>query len=218
MAPELHVIYGIPFRVAVLERNVGFAAANNAAARLARGRLLLLLNSDVLAGARGWLRRLRRFHDRHPDIGALGPKLLFEDGSLQHAGIFFRRAPGARVWENAHYFKGMHGSLPAANRTRPVPAVTGACLMIDHGLYDRVGGLSGDYIQGDYEDSDLCLRLLKEGRRNWYLPNAELYHLEGRSYALARRQRNARYNAWLHSERWGTTIEAMMRDEARSTR
>ena len=79
--------------------------------------------------------------------------------------MYFQRDPTTRLWENQHYFKGFSRSLAAANVNRPVPAVTGACLMIDRALYDEVGGLREDYVQGGYEDSDLCLRLIEAGPR-----------------------------------------------------
>jgi GT2 family glycosyltransferase len=200
----------VPFSVVTLERNGGFSAVNNVGASLARGRLLLLLNSDVFPDRPGWLAKMTAFYDSTPDIGALGPKLLYEDDSLQHAGVFFSPLTGTTVWENRHYFKGLHRHLPAANVPRRVPAVTGACMMIDSGLYERLGGLRGVYVQGDYEDSDLCLRLIDAGYENWYLPDVELYHLEGQSYALAERQLNARYNTWLHTRLWKGRIEAAM--------
>ena len=68
------------------------------------------------------------------------------------------------MWHDAHYFKGLHRTFPAANVARPVPAVSGACMMIDRALYEELGGLSGKYVRGDYEDSDLCLRLIENGR------------------------------------------------------
>ena len=86
------------------------------------------------------------------------------------------------MWDNMHYFKGQHRSLPAANVARQVPAVTGACMMVERELYERMGGLSHRYLQGGYEDSDFCLRLIDEGREHWYMPGAELYHLEDQSY------------------------------------
>lgn len=213
-AVHLHELYRVPFRVAKLSRNGGFAVANNRGASLARGRLLLLLNSDVVPAAPGWLERLTDFYDSAPNVGALGPKLLFEDGSLQHAGLYFRRAAPWAAWENAHFFKGLHGDLPAANVARPVPAVTAACLMIRLDLYRELGGLRSSFIQGDYEDSDLCLRLREAGYDNWYLPEVELYHLEGSSYATAARHANARYNTWLHTCLWGERIERLMAEEA----
>jgi len=208
-AAQLFALYRVPFRVVMLETNAGFSAVNNVGARLAHGRLLLLLNSDVLPDKPGWLGKMVGFYDSTPEVGALAPKLLYEDDSLQHAGLhFYRQRDG--LWNNEHYFKGLHRHLPVANTPRPVPAVTGACMMIDSGLYERFGGLRGIYVQGDYEDSDLCLRLIEAGYENWYLPDAELYHLEGQSYALASRQLNGRYNTWLHTHLWRERIEAVM--------
>ena len=107
-------------------KNVGFSGANNAGAQIARGRLLLLLNSDVLPDRRGWLSEMVEFIDRSPNIGAVAPKLLFEDDSIQHAGLYFERPDGEGLWSNEHYFKGLHRSLPAACTARAVPAVTAA--------------------------------------------------------------------------------------------
>jgi GT2 family glycosyltransferase len=212
-AADLYPIYRVPFRVAVLERNFGFAGASNAGAELAAGRLLLLLNSDVLPDRPGWLSRMRDSYDATPNIGALGPKLLYEDDSIQHAGMYFHRLPGSAKWVDGHYFKGMHRSLPAANLARAVPAVSGSCLMIDRALYASVGGLRTAYVQGDYEDSDLCLALWQQGRENWYLPDVELYHLEGQSYTADARRPANRYNMWLHNHLWHEQIAELMGDE-----
>jgi GT2 family glycosyltransferase len=209
VAAQLFALYRLPFRVVMLKRNAGFSTVNNVGARLARGRLLLLLNSDVLPDKPGWLGKMIEFYDSMPGIGALAPKLLFEDDTLQHAGLYFYRQDDG-LWGNEHFFKGLHRQLPVANTPRHVPAVTGACMMIDGELYKRFGGLRGIYVQGDYEDSDLCLRLIEAGYESWYLPDVELYHLEGQSYALASRQLNRRYNAWLHTHLWKERIEAVM--------
>jgi GT2 family glycosyltransferase len=150
------------------------------------------------------------FFDSKPDMGALGVKLLFEDDTLQHAGLYFRRSPVSGLWENQHYFKGFDANLSAANVTRMVPALCGACLMMERERYVSMRGLRGLYIQGDYEDSDLCLRLHDEGREIWYLPEVELYHLEGQSYASQDRARNTIWNRWLHTYLWDSKIEALM--------
>jgi O-antigen biosynthesis protein len=209
-AADLFPIYQTPFRIAVLERNAGFPGACNAGASLARGRLLLLLNSDVLPDRPGWLGAMRDFYDATPKIGALGPKLLYEDDSIQHAGMYYYNLPGSKVWVDSHYFKGMHRSLPGANVPRRVPLVSGACMMIDRELYEQFGGLRGVYVQGDYEDSDLCLQLSEKGYENWYSPAAELYHLEGQSYTPDARRPANRYNMWLHTHLWGERIAAIM--------
>ncbi|HET7178042.1 MAG TPA: hypothetical protein VFI63_05065, partial [Solirubrobacterales bacterium] len=109
-----------------------------------------------------------------------------------------------------HCFKGLHRTLPAANLVRPVPAVTAACMMVDRDLYEEAGGLPLHYTQGDYEDSELCLRIGELGRRNWYLPSVELYHLEGQSYLPGVRRVPSEYNRWLHSLLWAERIEELM--------
>src|ERR1044072_630233 len=151
------------------------------------------------------------FYERTPGIGALGPKLLYEDDSLQHAGLYFHRPAGSELWENAHCFKGLHRTFPTANVSRQVPAVTAACMMIDRDLYDEVGGLPLHFVQGDYEDSELCLPLAEVGRENWYLPAVELYHLEGQSYVPGVRRVPSEYNMWLHSVLHGDKIENLMK-------
>jgi GT2 family glycosyltransferase len=213
LASNLFPVYQLPFRVAVLERNSGFAEANNAGASVARGRLLLLLNSDVLPDRPGWLETMSRFYDATPDIGALAPKLIYEDDSIQHAGMYLYRPPGSSLWIDAHYWKGLHRSFEAANVTRPVPAVSGACMMIERALYEELGGLSGHYVRGDYEDFDICLRLLERGRQSWYLSEVELYHLEGQSYSTDLRLPANSFNAWLHTQTWRATIEELMSGE-----
>ena len=86
-------------------------------------------------------------------------------------------------------------------------------MMIDRELYEELGGLSGKYVRGDYEDFDLCMRLIEKGRENWYLPDAELYHLEGQSYSPERPRIPAnRYNVWLHTHLWGKKIAELMQN------
>jgi GT2 family glycosyltransferase len=202
LAAQLYDLHRVPFRLATLNSNGGYSVVNNLGASLARGRLLLLLNSDVLPRHPGWLSEMTTFYDATPGIGVLGPKLLYEDDSIQHAGVYFDRGPSESTWANEHFYKGFHRLFGPANVARAVPAVTGACLMIETELYNRAGGLSGAYIRGDYEDTDLCLRLAEKGLTCWYLPQVELYHLEGQSYADADRERASQYNRWLHSHLW----------------
>jgi O-antigen biosynthesis protein len=212
-AAQLFELYHVPFRLVVLERSSGFAAANSAGIGESLGSLLLLLNSDVLPDRPGWLSRMIAFHRGRENIGALGVKLLYPDNSLQHAGMFFDLPTGTASpghWRNMHYFKGFQRDLPAANVVRSVPAVTGACMMIAKDVYERVGGFPDVYVQGGFEDSELCLRLIGEGRENWYLPEVELYHLEGQSYPSSTRAAATRYNRWLHTRRMDELIKATM--------
>jgi GT2 family glycosyltransferase len=212
LAQELFALHGVPFRVVNLTAGAGFAAANNHGIGVARAKRLLLLNSDVIPDRPGWLGKMIEFHDQVDDIGALAPKLLYEDDSLQHAGLYFNRHSASQAWQNAHCFKGMHRSFAPANVARAVPAVTAACMLIERKAYEEVGGLPLHYVQGDYEDSELCLRLAAAGRSNWYLPAVELYHLEGQSYRAGARRIPSEYNMWLHTALLGDRIEQTMAD------
>ncbi len=207
----LHSLHALSFTMAVMPGNRGFAAASNAAAALARAPLLLLLNSDVVPARPGWLAAMRAAVALS-GIGAAGPKLLFDDGSIQHAGLFFERDADG-MWYNAHYHKGMPRHWPAAQRRRRVPGVTGAALLIRRPLFEAAGGLSEDYIIGDFEDSDLCLRLQAAGAGIAYVPEAELYHFERRSIQLHKGYSEtlaSLYNRRLHHRRWDGAIAALM--------
>jgi GT2 family glycosyltransferase len=107
VALQIYRLYRISFRVFVLNQNAGFSAVNNLGSALARGRLLLLMNSDVLPDKPGWLGTMTAFYDSTPKIGALGSKLLFEDDSRQHAGLYFVRPLGSSVWEPT-LLQGLH--------------------------------------------------------------------------------------------------------------
>ncbi len=210
----LHALTGLPFRLVVMSANFGYAAANNTGVRAARASSLLLLNSDVIPIVPGWLTRLRAGFDGQGrnSVGAIGPKLLFDDGSLQHAGLTFERDFEDR-WYNTHFFKGYPRDWAAANLPREVPGVTGAAMLLSRRVYEEVGGLTEDYVIGDYEDSDLCLKIRARGHAIRYEPRAELYHFERRSMELHAgysRTAASAYNRRLHCERWATAMTEVM--------
>lgn len=200
----LHLIYGLPVALVIMEKNSGYARANNAGASIARSDVLALVNSDVIPVSPGWLERLAARLNGRRRIGAVGPKLLFEDGSIQHAGMYFAQDHRG-YWLNQHFHKGMPRDYAPACEERIVPAVTGACLVTPKSVFDAVGGFTEDYVVGDYEDSDLCLKITMTERKIAYLPDIELYHLERRSMSLnAEYMRGIawQYNCALHTERW----------------
>lgn len=158
-----------------------------------------MLNSDVIPTRPLWLGALTAALAA-PGIGAVGPKLLFDDESVQHAGLFFQRDLDG-MWLNAHYHKGMPRAWPGAGHSRRVPGVTGAALLVHRHLFESLGGICEDYIIGDYEDSDFCLRLHSAGARTMYVPAAELFHFERRSIGLHKGYAGTlacRYNRRLH--------------------
>lgn len=208
----LHLLHGLPMKLVVMSRNGGYARACNAGARYARGTIVVMLNSDVVPSAPGWLQPLSDALLKEKKLGAVGPKLIFEDGSLQHAGLYFARDHRG-TWLNHHFYKGMPGHYSPAQVARSVPAVTGACLVTRKDIYDLVGGFSEDYVIGDYEDSDLCLKIRQIGFRIAYEPAACLYHFERRSIRRSQdymRGVASQYNAWLHGQRWNDDIAELM--------
>lgn len=212
MLGGLHILHDLPMKLVVMNRNGGYARACNAGARFARGTVLVMLNSDVVPREPGWLQLLARPLLEQRKLGAIGPKLIFEDGSLQHAGLYFGRDQ-RDIWLNHHFYKGMPGRYPPAQVARNVPGVTGACLVTRRETYERVGGYTEDYVIGDYEDSDLCLKIRRLGLQIAYEPAACLYHFERRSIRRSQdymRGVASQYNAWLHTRRWEDDIAALM--------
>lgn len=209
--PDLYGIYRIPFVVAHCGANLGFAGANNLGVEVARGEHLLFMNSDVMPRRHGWASELLRIYKSLPKPGLLGTKLLYEDGSVQHAGIAFRRDSGwNNLWINDHPLKGQ--SPLGLTGVREADAVTAACAVMEAALYRTLGGFSEDYIVGDFEDSDLCFRAGAAGRRNFVALDVDLYHLERQSQNRMGdsnlRANITLYNCWLHNQRWARTIEA----------
>lgn len=207
-------LYELPAKVVFMKHNSGYSSANNAGAKHASGKHLLLMNSDVFPCEQGWAAKMLNFYNSSEKIGTVGGKLIYEDGSLQHAGMFFGKTTYP-FWQNLHYYKGFPNAYPPAQKIRQVPAVTGACLMISRNLYEAVGGLSVDYVIGDFEDSDLCLKCVEQGYENWYYPEAEFYHLERQSVPLNPSYAGSlvwHYNAKLHSQKWDWIISRLMKE------
>jgi GT2 family glycosyltransferase len=217
----VHGVYGVPFRVLLQRQNLGYSAANNAGAAAARGSLLLLLNSDVFPRKTRWIGQLARRYRGLDRCGVLGCRLLFEDGSIQHAGMTFRQTQMVDgCWANDHPGKGFPVAFDAGGGPRQVPAVTGACMMVDRRLFRDLGGMSEHYVIGDFEDSDLCLKAYERGLLSYYTPEVELYHLERQSMRLIGhghigwRQSLTLYNMWKHSRRWGDLIPRVLAELA----
>ncbi|HYF06229.1 MAG TPA: glycosyltransferase family 2 protein [Acetobacteraceae bacterium] len=153
-----------------------YSALNNRAAAEARGEVLLLLNNDIEVMDAGWLHELVAQAMR-PEVGAVGAKLLYADGTLQHGGVVTGAGGVA-----GHYGLGASradpGSFGALALVRQVSAVTGACLAVRASVYREVGGLDERNLAVAFNDVDFCLRIGERGYRILWTPFAELYHLE----------------------------------------
>jgi GT2 family glycosyltransferase len=159
-------------------RPFNWARLNNVAARAARGDLLVLLNNDTEVIEPTWLRKLAAYA-MQPGAGAVGPKLLYPDGSVQHGGVV---AGIQGVAAHVHVLLGAHdgGYHGLANVTHEIAAVTGACLAVSRTAYEEVGGLD-EAFRVAFNDIMLCLNLHAAGRRNVYVGEALLKHHEGKT-------------------------------------
>ncbi len=213
VCPDLYGMFQVPFTVVSSGVNLGFAGANNFGASFARGKYLLFLNSDVLPRRAGWVGEMTHIYESTPEAGAVGAKLMYEDGSIQHAGMTFRQHPGwDNFWINDHPYKGQ--SPRGLDGVREAAAVTAACVLTSADLFRALGGFSEDYIIGDFEDSDLCLRLRSIGKRSFVALDVELYHLERQSQNRVGddrwRSNLTLMNCWLHNSLWSETIEKLV--------
>jgi GT2 family glycosyltransferase len=154
----------------------------NLGARHASGEHLIILNDDIEVIAPDWIENMLRY-SQQPGIGAVGAKLLFPNNRIQHAGVvLLNGAPGHPYYnhpaEDIGYFL-------SAQVARNYIAVTGACMMTRHELWDKVGGFSEDFPL-NYNDVDYCLKVRELGCRTVYVPEVELYHYESVSREAAR--------------------------------
>ncbi|MBB1249740.1 glycosyltransferase family 2 protein [Rhizobium sp. G21] len=206
-------VYDLDLRVVTLKQNGGYAQANNIAASIAEGETLVLMNSDVVPDKAGWLDLLRDKLEPMPAYSAVGPKLLYADGSIQHVGMRFKRFSDG-LWRNFHDWKGFARYFPPTLVERRVDALTGACLVIRKSDFLAVGGFSTDYIGGDFEDSDLCLSLTARGGEMVCVPRAELFHFERQSIGAEgpSERPESVYNRLLHTHRWNDVLETLGAD------
>jgi GT2 family glycosyltransferase len=156
-----------------------FSTINNAAARQCESPLLLFLNDDTSVIEEHWLEAMVELAMR-PQVGAVGAKLLYPNGAIQHAGVVMG------LFDNCgHAFKGLNGAyghyFDFSDIIRNVSAVTGACLMTRADVFWQVGGFDESQFAVAFNDVDLCLKMGASGYRVLYTPHAVLYHHESLS-------------------------------------
>lgn len=189
-------------RVARDETPFNFAALNNAGARLARGEVLCLMNNDLEVLTSDWLEEMVSFAVQ-PDIAAVGARLWYPDGRLQHGGVVLGIG-GVAGHCHRNFPRGASGYFGRMILQQSFSAVTAACLVIRRTVFEEVGGLDETFAVA-FNDVDFCLRLRKAGYRNVWTPYAELKHHESASRGYEDTpQKRARYERekCLIMQRW----------------
>jgi GT2 family glycosyltransferase len=174
----LDILRTAPVERLILPGTFNFSKANNLGVKQARGEYLVFMNNDIEILTPDWIQEML-YYAEQPDVGAVGALLLYPDQTVQHAGVVL----GCRGTAD-HVSRGVSpstdgyaGSLRCA---REVSAVTAACLMIRRGLFDQVGGFNEHFFT-EYQDVDLCLKVLNQGKRNIFTPRARFIHHESSS-------------------------------------
>ena len=187
------------------EENLGYLRSVNRAAAEARGRYLVLLNNDIELRP-GCIDALIARAESAPDVGAVVPKLLFPDGTLQEAGaIVFRDGSG---W---NFGRWCGPDWSRFNYVREVDYGSAACMLVRADLFRSLGGYDCRYAPMYYEDADLCFGMRRLGYRVLYEPTAEVVHAEGATAGTdvgAGHKRFQEINRPKFVEKWSATLEA----------
>ncbi len=189
-------------------RPFNFSALNNAAVKATRGDVIALLNDDIEVLSPDWLTEMVS-HAMRPGVGAVGARLLYPDGTVQHVGTVLGMG-GCAGHIHRHLPRDMPGYFCRAVLAHTATAVTAACMVIRKELYEAVGGLNETDLPIAYNDVDFCLRLREAGYRSVMTPFAELIHHESASRgADATPQGHARLReeAAYMQERWGDLLQ-----------
>jgi GT2 family glycosyltransferase/Tfp pilus assembly protein PilF len=187
------------------EKNLGFAHACNQGAAAARGKYVLFLNNDTEVTP-GWLEPLIRTADADSRIGAVGSKLLFSDGTIQHAGVVVL---DDRLHHDPllaqHIFSHEPRDFPEASRAKTYQALTAACLLAPRDVFAAAGGFDEGFYNG-YEDVDFCFRIAALDKILVYQPASVVIHHESQS-GPERFRRAGQNIARLH-QKWLGKIQA----------
>jgi hypothetical protein len=199
--------------------NLGFTRGNNRALRIARGRHLLLLNPDTVVRA-GAIELMARYLDAHPDVGAVGPKLLFPDGTVQESRYRFPTRLTAFVegtvlqrWlGESQVVRDFHLRDRSSDEVQDVDWLYGACVMVRREAARQVGLFDEGFFMYS-EEVDLCRRIRGGGWRIVYLPTPEVVHHEGKSSEqnpaardLRFHESRFRYYAKHHGRGWALAL------------
>ena len=196
-----------PHRVIRFEEEFNYARINNFAVSHAEGEYVLFLNDDTEVITGGWLKEMLG-HAQRPEVGAVGARLLFFDGRVQHAGVLVGGGsmwmPGVATHSHLHYPSHSPGYFDAATVTRNYSAVTAACMMLRRSVFEEVGGFDEKNLPVLFNDVDLCLRIRELDYLIVYTPYAQLYHHESAS----RGHFSGGSGEFLYMrERWGKVLD-----------
>jgi len=184
-----------------------YSALNNKAVKLAKGKIVGLLNNDLQVISPDWLSEMVS-HAIRPGIGAVGAKLYYPNDTIQHGGVIIGIG-GVGAHAHKHMPRSEFGYFGRAVLIQSLSAVTAACLIVKKSVYEEIHGLNEKELAVAFNDVDFCLRLIEKGYRNIFTPYAEFYHYESatRGYddkpeKIQRLEKEKKYM----KQRWGNKL------------
>ncbi len=185
-----------------------FSAINNLGVEHARGSIIGFINNDIEVIGPEWLREMV-IQAIRPNVGAVGAKLLYADGTLQHGGVIVGLG-GIACHSHKNFGRHEAGYFCRAQVPQYLSAVTAACLLMRRECFDEVGGYDERNLAVAFNDVDLCLKVRAAGYDIVWTPYAELYHLEsasrGDDMAPEKAARFAREIEYMR-KRWGDVLD-----------
>lgn len=170
------------------KKNSGYGAANNQGIRISNGEYILILNPDTVIFPNS-LQKLVTFLDQNPDVGAVGPKILNPDGSIQFECArnfptllteFFVLTTLYKKFPNSRFFGKYLMSYWDHNDQKEVDLLSGACMLVRRKVFDEVGLFDETFFMYT-EETDLFYRIKKQGWKVYFLPSAQITHFWGKS-------------------------------------
>ena len=197
----------IPHRVVPFREPFNYSRINNFAVSQAEGEYVLFLNDDTEAISGEWLEAMLE-HAQRPEVGAVGARLIYPDGRIQHAGVVLGAGSPLESGVATHAYQfyssdspGYAGGLMA---TTNYSAVTAACMLLRKSLFSELGGFDEENLRVQFNDVDLCLRIREQGYYIVYTPYTELYHHE--SVSRGHWSADPAENRFMR-ERWGEVLD-----------
>lgn len=184
-----------------------FSRLNNLAAREARGDLLLFMNNDIEATSPGWLAEMVS-EAAQPDVGAVGARLWYPNDTLQHGGVVLGLG-GVAGHAHTGVPRGHPGYFNRAWLQHQCSAVTAACMLVKRVVFEQLGGFEERNLAVNFNDTDLCLRIVRAGFRIVWTPYADLTHHESSSrghHATRAQQAQFFAEASYMQQKWGREL------------
>ena len=191
-------LFGSYFTAIVFSENQNFGPACNAGAVVAKAPLLLFLNNDTVLTP-GWAAPLLEALVNDASLGAVGPLLLYGNGTVQHLGVTYSPL-GTR-----HLYMRFPGNHPLIHTRRNLQFITAACMLMPKTLFVTCGQFFKGYRNG-FEDTELCIHIRRQGKRLGCITSSTVYHLESQTPG---RKDSEAANGELLQQRCGKTFLSM---------